>query len=523
MASSSSPVKRLDQVLQILDRTAGSNKTDKIQQLAQEASRNVEELKQELKRTSLIRDLALLVGATEWGKVTQQLQNNVPAGADRENVVKKVVALIYDDDFFIKSREIIIWWLFQLAPELQPVAFQAIYQHLKSTDNSKMHLILLLMESITKYSILVQDDVQAQLKNDCDNIVILIVEGIKKKDFTACNELHRLKVLDFFMPQILSAFDMTKLENVLFLIYFSEKIYGVSDGEVCHFIVTTLLKTLEENLLLDSEHALHLWAHVKSFLLHVQRNNYWYSTETLMLLRATLEKLDPMKDVLLLHYQKYVEDNEKLKIIDLLDQNRHLESIVPQFVSWYLSEESTRNRNQSRLIALTRSGMRYGSSYLMLEHVHEELIKLQQTNTFEAFCLFNEFYKQGMLLRNVPECVRLLLTCSDQNELLVVNKWFLGRRLCVQDKNPHCFVDVSTRNKKSELCSAKVHRVTDRTSFSFKSGNACWEMDAQPDGMVRAVSDGTQWMIKPFDDQHIKIFTKDGMAILQDFLFSHNL
>lgn len=512
----------LDRAMKILGEVAAdATASDTAKQLAQEASSGMEKLKQILIRSSLILDMALLVKASDWGTFTKQLQNNCSSVTDQENVVKEVVAFIYEKDSFMNARrETICCWLDHLAPELQVAACEALYRQLKPPDDSKKHLLLLL-EHITKWPILVQDNVRAQLRNNCGNITRPIVKCIKKKekDLTACSELHKLKVLKFFMPQILSAFDMTKLKNVLLLIYFSEKIcIVIGDEEVCHCIVSTLLKTLEESSMLGSEQALHVWAHVKSYNMHLQRiRPPSFTTESWLLFKATEIELEVKKACLLLHFQKYVESfkDDTLKMIDVMDHNKHLVAIVPEFISWYLRDDAERKQRLSNLCALAKSGIRYSTGVFILEHVHEEMIRLQKMDTFEAFRLFSEFKKQSMPLRNVPECVRLLLTCSEKYELQVINKFFPAFLGALEEK-PCCFV-----NKDLDLCRAEVDYITDKVSFSFKSGNVCWETNLmEADGTVTA-DEGVKvhlWMIKPVDEQHIKIFTVDGIYIYMAIL-----
>lgn len=95
-------------------------------------------------------------------------------------------------------------------------------------------------------------------------------------------------------------FDVGNLESVLLLINFSEELVRRMYYKFSLCVINTLLKTFEENLLLDSENALHLWAH----MLHIK-----FSCDTNHeLFKGITEKLKMMKPILLLrHYQSYVE------------------------------------------------------------------------------------------------------------------------------------------------------------------------------------------------------------------------
>lgn len=172
MASSSSPVKHLQGAmkdLKVLQTAVSASNSDKVQQLAQEVSKKVEELKIELKFSKLIRDLASLVDASEWVMATELLQNIFSTGAVRELVVKNVVALIYDDDEFIKSRENSICWLEHLTPDLQSMVSKEIYHRLVHHHHvhHEQYLLLLLLERVTKLSIVIQDKIRTHLKKRC--------------------------------------------------------------------------------------------------------------------------------------------------------------------------------------------------------------------------------------------------------------------------------------------------------------------------------------------------------------------
>lgn len=125
-----------------------------------------------------------------------------------------------------------------------------------------------------------------------------------------------------------------------------------------------------------------------------------------------------------------------------------------------------------------------------------------------------------MHLGNVPECVRFLLACTEKHNLTVVSKFFQAC-LCFQVKQPFCFV--STQNNEEQVCKVSVNQDTARTKFLFKSGSVdSWEL-SQAGGMIRvAVWDGTLWMIKPVDDQHVKIFTENDNVNFSIYPFSHS-
>jgi hypothetical protein len=149
------------------------------------------------------------------------------------------------------------------------------------------------------------------------------------------------------------------------------------------------------------------------------------------------------------------------------------------------------------------------------------MLKFQQTNTFEAFCLFN-LVKQCMEVDNykslqphwkrsfeqlkakAPACLRLLLW--DQDQVQLVNKFF-DSTLCIQHEKIICS---SSSSEKKIFCSTSVDRDTALTTFSFKSG----KMDASSLETITANAKepriGSKWRLKAVDETHVKIFTEDG-------------
>lgn len=208
-----------------------------------------------------------------------------------------------------------------------------------------------------------------------------------------------------------------------------------------------------------------------------------------------------------------------MKINELHIQNPHLQSIVAEFVVWYCKGDLKKILN---IFEVTKAIGRAEVVQSILSQLHCELVRSQQTDTFEAFCLFNEVKRclnsvqddkapLEQLKGKAPVCLRLLLA-SDHSPLRLVNKFF-NAPLCVQHEKVLC-CSRPVRDGE-ETCTAKVHPDTALTSFSFRPEDTCWKLEASAtDGVAKVAWIGTQWKLKAVDEHHVKIFNDDGNVFL---------
>jgi hypothetical protein len=138
------------------------------------------------------------------------------------------------------------------------------------------------------------------------------------------------------------------------------------------------------------------------------------------------------------------------------------------------------------------------------------MCRLHHLDTFEAFCMYNEFQRHYSDPRrfnpaNPPDCVRLLLSCSEQRQLLLFNKLFRAP-LCVHQAKVFCF---ESRDDREQLCVVKVHQDTALATISFQTseGSPSCQLDTSDLGGLAKVTStpGTQWMLKVVDRHHVKI------------------
>jgi hypothetical protein len=224
------------------------------------------------------------------------------------------------------------------------------------------------------------------------------------------------------------------------------------------------------------------------------------------------------------HYQKYVEHEDKQKIKTLHEQNFHFQSIVSDFVTFYYKQDDL-SRVQTLLSAARATNFCTAIERILIQ-LHVEIFRSQQTQTFEAFRLFNEV-KHYMTLNarefdpkvntsleqlkaKAPSCLRLLLWPEkNENQLRLVNKFF-DSPLCIQHEKVLC----CSADDEELLCSATVDTVKVLTSFSFNSDDSSLNLGAS-DGTTKISLVGTQWRLKAVDEHHVKICTDDGKIILK--------
>jgi hypothetical protein len=107
-----------------------------------------------------------------------------------------------------------------------------------------------------------------------------------------------------------------------------------------------------------------------------------------------------------------------------------------------------------------------------------------------------------------PECVDLLL--SDSQKLRLINK-LCKAPLCVRQGN--VLVCCDSQHVGEQLFTVTVDPDTALTTFSFLSGHL-----AEQGGVAIVAEAGTRWMLKPIDENHVKIFTTDGNLHFNSFI-----
>jgi hypothetical protein len=528
MSSGRAPsrVERLVQLLKDLDAFSCDSTEADLLQLANEAKRAVTKMQNVLKR-SQVEQVAKLVQAKEWDKATQQMKINFPGG-NSIAIVEEVLELVYVGDN-LDNLTTAIKWVDKLDASLRPRAYRTLYEQVKFKRHTDQPQVLMLWRRIKMMpASAVLDSVLAQLDADFQRILEQIVEGIKKKDYSLIRKIDEMcdfkegeLVMNEVVTAIVSKFETCTMENVVLLVQFSMMLRSFENS--C-YLIDALMKALEAGLLQDSEIAMQLWVHAK-YTKEEQPNWDKVQKSTQKLCTNVLDKLTLYKLRYFRHYQRYVEDDDKQKIENLHHENWNLRSIVSDFVSWYYKKEDpTRVHN---LLAIVNVIDDFEEIQRVLTQLHIEMVKFQQTNTFEAFCLYN-MVKHNMLFNNyeslqpklkasfeqlkakAPSCLRLLLwPKEDEKQLRLVNK-FYDSPLCIQDEKVFC-CSSQEDNDQEQLCSVSVEADTALTTYSFKCGDTRWKLDASDsDNVAKVTWTGTRWKLKPADEHHVQIFTDDG-------------
>lgn len=495
---SSRSLEQIDSVLKLLSDISADDPGDKpLQQLGQEACQIVTLMRRRLENSPLTL-LATLVRANqefEPAKLIRSieaLKNNFPE-TEWAETVQRVLPLVCTDD---KHTTIGIMWARQLDAELRQVGFEALYDLTKSKGITNQ---LLVLKYVRKLSIGVQDEIRSELESNCRSIIDHLVKKIKQQDFT-------FKVIAFFVPTIVRNFDTTHVCSVQLLIEWSRNCLGDSD-KVSFCIVNELLKSFEENYLLDSEQAKNLWLHIKDVKDNILSRYLTLLAPALDMCNKALDKLLTKMDIKVFPYYKdIIEEQDKKKLVDLHNQSPFWGSIAAEFVTWYYNGDSTRTHNLF-VVATIFEGADYDEDILC--EIYNQMVRLRHINTFEAFWLYNKFkrhYRNFLRFGHAkpPACVKLLLGSSEEKRLLLVNKCF-NMPFCVQQRNVFWVVCCNSQVDEEQLCLVAVDSDTALATIAFKAG----KLVAAYGGKVPTVAViGTKWTIKAVDEHHVKISDK---------------
>jgi hypothetical protein len=518
---------RLKQLLKILDAFCSDSTAAELKQLANEAKRVVKQMQNFLER-SVVEQVVELVKAKQWDKATEQMKINFPGDSLNIGRVEEVLETVFLCD---KSDCLIsiIKWVGQLDVQLQPRAYEALYEHFTFNKLTNQPEVLLLQKRVGDLPAGVLKNVRAQLDQDFQAIVKKIVEEVKSEEYSLQTNINKLDksevevglILNEVATAVVGKFESFTLENTLLLIQYSRNLRTINSR--C-FLMDALLKKFKARRLLDSEQSLQLWAHAK-YTVEEQPNWKNVPKATQKLCTDVLDKLKPYKFKFFRFYQNYVEEKDKQIIEKLHQKNWYLRSILSEFVTWYYKKEDlTRVQN---LLSTAREINDFYANQRILTQLQIEMHKFQQTNTFECFRLFNmvklymAFDNFGTLKPELktsyeelkgkaPSCLRLLLWPEENEEQLqLVNKFF-DSPLCIQQDKIVCS---SSSPEKELLFGTSVDRDTALTFFSFKSEAKCCKLDAaalEDTSDAKKPWSGTPWKLKPVDETHVKIFTDDG-------------
>jgi hypothetical protein len=460
-----------------------------------------------LEKTEEVAQLVLNNNSEE--SIKDLLERNFPSGVSIRNV-EEILKLVYvGTDTKNLKKAINFVQIFDYCHQVQ--AFNALYEDVKFKEHTEEPEMLLMQKKIRQLQEhgQVLDDTRKQVDEDCRKIIGRIVREIEDRNYPlsiyCANELERT-LLSANMETIVQEFYNGTLENTLLLIEYSTKLPRTS---IKCFLIDALLKELEKSKLLDSENSMHLWAHAK----YTQEHPVWLMVETSCqkLCTDAVEKMTLNKEQLLRHYQKYVENDDKQKIINLHLSNRHLHSIVGDFVSFYYNGDVGRTQNLLA-VANASAGCFSDIEQIVVWQLYNEMVKHNHLASFGAFRLFHMFHKivifnpsgnSERMQNKAPEWVRQLLWPEGATEFQLVNKFF-NAALSVENDNNNvvCF---ALGDKQSN----QTWRITfdqETALLTLTHAQKELELGAGNNASPCLAQTGEGWMVKAVDEYHLKIY-----------------
>jgi hypothetical protein len=407
--------------------------------------------------------------------------------------------------------------------KLKPNVSKVLYEEIILKNLNGAPEMLLLQKKIRQLedSETILKDTKERVDADCRKIISRIVKGIGEKDYSISRYIAKSIdpiLLDDNMATIVREFSTGTLDNTLLLIQYSQ---GLRYIYIACTIYDAVLDQLEKRQLLKSEQAMQLWAHAK----YIKEETANYTSVTPMhhkVCTIAFEKLSLNKEHFFRHYQKYVENSDKQKIIDLHKSNVHLQSIVRDFVSFYYNGDVGRTKN---LLAAAHAITYYFSVGRILSQLHQKMAKNDQLNSFEAFRLFNEVKRRmgssnfkpikpakkitfEQLKELAPAWVRQLLWPKVPSKFIIVNK-FTKKQLLVSESDKRLLNWTSEQDNNGAECGwwVTIDLETSLVTFSLSSG-----LKLGLENKEAILSNMTSnFMISAEDEQHVMIFKSKGV------------
>lgn len=389
-----------------------------------------------------------------------------PKLKNKTNVLEKIFGLHNRSNVQLKNA---ILFAYSVDTNLKAEVYKVLYDNIKLYNLTSAPEILLLQKSIDKmqasgllleyYSLIT---IKMQVDADCSKIIEEIVEGIKKKDYSISiyiTESVDRRILAYNMLKIAGRFATGSLENTLQLIEYSIKMSYIPNQ--C-FVIDALFTVLKKRNLLDTEQAMHLWAHAK-YTSEESTNFTSIETSTQELCTDAVKTLSPYNKTLYQFYQRYVEGPDKPKLRDLHTRNPHLFAIVSDFVLFYYKGDGGRLQILLKAANTILYFLPVGRYYSQL---HLEMYKWNLLNSFDAFTLYSHVKRQMSLskynslqpstkkpyeqLKNdASECVRQLLW-PKSNRFFIISR-YNNKRLTTNTSQARYFNFRSLQKFKSVL------------------------------------------------------------------------
>lgn len=409
-----------------------------------------------------------------------------------------------------------------------------LYEQIKQQDLLRAPEMLLLQRDIWYMQATagtIFKEVVNQVQAYCSHIISNIRSGMSVNDYSI--SVHIVESIDSTllndnMEDIAISIFSGSLKSIFQLIEYSINLPHIENN--C-YLIEALMKELENperKLSLDSEFAMHIWAHAKYFTLHPK----WLKVDANMqkLCTDVIKKLSANKQKFYEIYQKYVEEqyNYHEKIRDLHENNPHLESIVSDFVSFYYNGNVGRTQN---LLTATRAVTKFVAVGRILTQLHAEMHKRKELSSFEAFRLFTEAARRMSFssfdnlepteknifehLKNVcPANIRQLLWDETVSRWILLNKRTDLQLIVSTIFNKVELENIYPNDMPTGCWNVLIDTDTSLLSFSprleeelnFLNGSAVISLTQE------------KLMIKAVDERHIQIYNEKGWYHMKIFL-----
>lgn len=503
----------LSEMLSKLDSTFGSRKG--LKNLVAEAKTVLSNLKNGFAREMAEEVAQLVLKGESEETIKKHLLCNFPSGVTIRNV-EEMLKLVYVGTGTENIKKAIDFvQIFDSCHHAQ--AYKALYDDVKFKNHTEEPEMLLLQKKIRQDQMMgPMDETKKLVDADCCKIISRIVKGIQQEDYSISLYINKTideSVLDDNIATIVREFFTGTLESCVLLLQYSQQLCYFSNR--C-FVIDALLKELEKQQLLNSEQAMHLWAHAN----FTTEDTNWtrVKASTKKLCTDALEKLSPNKQHhFFKHYQKYIDFPSKQVIRDLHFSNPHLCSIVHDFAIFYYNGNVVKTQN---LLEAANAMPHYLASGSILSVMHKKMAQSDQLDTFETFRLFNivkckmslsnydsiradQKKPLEQLKENASACVHQLLwpEGASASEFQLVNKFYNATLSVHQDNSVVCF---DSRDKRSNQ-TWKITIDEETSMLTLTHVQKSLQLGTR-NNLPCLVQTGVVWRVKVVDQDYLKIF-----------------
>jgi hypothetical protein len=421
--------------------------------------------------------------------------------------VPNILKLLYDDEKYLINAIRFVEKL-GVGPLQEACMYVALYEDVRLKGHTEMLEVLLLQRNMRRVVTDGDSEVLKQLDDNRLRIVDRIVNRVKAKDYELTCKIVKTLGQDILIEQIASIVKKVhvtgSLEETLLLLNFSQ---GLLPETLCQCaLIQALFEMLKSKVLLQSDHGMHLWTHIKA-----HSNNGAVQEKCL----TVCNELAQNKEVYFEIYRGYLTSPDTNKIKMVHQDNCQLNWIVTDFVHFFYDGDLEKVHE---LLSAAKNVSKYTTRIQILQSLYEKMSLFNQLGTFEAFKLFtlvkhsssnsmdastkNKFIE---LQAKAPPCLKTLLWPTA--EFRLINK-FLNTPL--HSNNTKVFCGPPAAISDALLWSAQVNPSNSLITLKIQGNKRAYSSKLNGrtgKSPARLSSNGTEWKIKPVDDNHVKLYS----------------